>query len=312
MSQARTDLPVDDVDHTAPQEPAVRCVNLVHVYGEAGAEVVALRGVDLEVRQGETLAVLGPSGSGKSTLLWLLAGLIRPTAGQLFIGGELLGDRDEGALASMRARRVGVLMQNPSRNVLPYATALDNVLFAQSPTRRRWPVKRKRALALLEAVGLGGLGGSRAGALSGGEQQRLAMAIAVANGPQLLLADEPTSQLDKESAKAVVELMKAASADLGSTVLVVTHDEDVAAAMDRTATIRDGRIGTEGRAGREFVVVGRDGGLHLPPEVLDLLPPGTLARVVRRGDVLELHPVDETEASAPARTDPSHEREEGR
>ena len=273
-------------------EVAVRCVNVVHVYGEAGAEVVALRGVDLEVRRGETLAVLGPSGSGKSTLLWLLAGLIRPTAGQLFVGGELLGDRDEGALAGMRARRVGVLMQNPSRNVLPYGTALDNVMFAQSPTPGRWPVKRKRALALLESVGLGGLEGSRAGALSGGEQQRLAMAVAVANGPQLLLADEPTSQLDGETAKVVVELMKAASADLGTTVVVVTHDEDVAAAMDRTVTIRDGRIGAEGRAGQEFVVVGRDGGVHLPPEVLDLLPPGTLARVRRSGAVVELHPVD--------------------
>jgi putative ABC transport system ATP-binding protein len=283
-------------------EVAVRCVNVVHVYGEAGAEVVALRGVDLEVRRGETIAVLGPSGSGKSTLLWLLAGLIRPTAGQLFVGGELLGDRDEGALAGMRARQVGVLMQNPSRNVLAYGTVLDNVRFAQSPTRRRWPVKRTRALALLEAVGLGGLESSRAGALSGGEQQRLAMAVAVANGPQLLLADEPTSQLDGETAKVVVELMKAASADLGTTVVVVTHDEDVAAAMDRTVTIRDGRIGAEGRAGQEFVVVGRDGGVHLPPEVLDLLPPGTLARVHRSGAVVELHPVEEG-ADGPEKVD---------
>jgi len=274
---------------------AVRCVNVVHVYGAAGAEVVALRGVDLEVRRGETLAVLGPSGSGKSTLLWLLAGLIRPTAGQLFVAGELLGDRDEGALAGLRARRVGVLMQNPSRNVLPYGTALDNVMFAQSPARRRWAVKRKRALELLETVGLAGLEGSRAGALSGGEQQRLAMAVAVANGPELLLADEPTSQLDGETAKIVVELMRATSADLGTTVVVVTHDENVAAAMDRTVTIRDGRIGAEGRAGQEFVVVGRDGGVHLPPEVLDLLPPGSLARVRRRDDVVELHPVGDDE-----------------
>ncbi|HET7358358.1 MAG TPA: ABC transporter ATP-binding protein [Nocardioidaceae bacterium] len=274
-------------------ELAVRCDNVVHVYGEAGAEVVALRGVDLEVRRGETLAVLGPSGSGKSTLLWLLAGLIRPTAGQLFVAGQLLGDRDEGALAEMRARRVGVLMQNPSRNVLPYGTALDNVMFAQSSAPGRWPAKRKRALALLESVGLGGLEASRAGALSGGEQQRLAMAVAVANDPQLLLADEPTSQLDEETAKVVVQLMKVASVDLGTTVVVVTHDEAVAAAMDRTVTIRDGRIGAEGRAGQEFVVVGRDGGVHLPPEVLDLLPPGALARVARRDGVVELHPVAE-------------------
>jgi len=283
---------------------AARCVNLVHVYGDAGAEVVALRGVDLEVRHGETLAVLGPSGSGKSTLLWLLAGLIRPTAGQVFVGGELLGDRDEGALASMRARRVGVLMQNPTRNVLSYATALDNLVFAQAPSGRRWPVKRARALALLESVGLAGLHDSRAGSLSGGEQQRLAMAMAVANDPQLLLADEPTSQLDGESAKAVVELMQAANADLGTTVVVVTHDEQVATAMDRTVTIRDGRIGAEGRAGQEFVVVGRDGGVHLPPEVLDLVPPGSLARVVRRDSVVELHPVEESG------TEPG--REEGR
>ncbi len=273
--------------------PALRCVNLVHVYGGAGAEVVALRGVDLTVTAGEVVAVVGTSGAGKSTLLWLLAGLIRPTAGQLFVRGRALGELSPGELASLRAREVGVLLQNPARNLLPYGTAFDNVLFAQRPTRRRPAVKRQRSRALLDAVGLDARRDRVAGSLSGGEQQRLGLAVALANGPAVLLADEPTSQLDGASAGVVVDLLQAARRDLGTTVLLVTHDEALAAQTDRAVTIRDGRVGSEARAGQDYVVIGRDGSLHLPPEVLDVLPPGSLAAVRRTSHGVELRPAHE-------------------
>ena len=274
-------------------DTALRCVNLVHVYGSAGAEVVALRGIDLTVATAETVAVVGASGAGKSTLLWLLAGLIRPTAGELLVRGRSLGKLSANELASLRAREVGVLLQNPARNLLPYGTALDNLMFAQRPTRRRPAVKRDRSRALLEAVGLDARRDRSAGGLSGGEQQRLALAVALANGPALLLADEPTSQLDARSAATVLELIEAARRDLGTTVLMVTHDEGAAAQMDRAVTIRDGRIGSQARAGQEYVVIGRDGAVHLPPELLDLLPPGTLAKVSRTSRGVELQPADE-------------------
>jgi ABC-type lipoprotein export system ATPase subunit len=273
------------------ESPAVRCDGLVHVYGTPGQEVTALRGVELEVRHGETVALLGPSGAGKSTLLWILAGLMRPTAGLVEVGGQNVAKLSAREATDMRLRDVGVVMQTPARNLLAHETALGNVLFAQSPTRRSRSTKRARALALLDAVGLGSLASRRPARLSGGEQQRLAVAVALANGPKLLLADEPTSQLDRASAGLVLELIKAASADLGTTVVAVTHDQDVGAAFDRTVTIRDGRVGMHGSAGEEYLVVGRDGSVQLPPEVLDVLPPGSLAIAIRADGEVRLRPV---------------------
>lgn len=260
---------------------AVRCSGLVHVYGSVGQEVTALRGVDLEVAPGETVALLGPSGAGKSTLMWILAGLIRPTAGQVSAVGHDLRSVTPKEAAAMRLREVGILLQNPGRNLLGYETALGNVVFAQRPTRRTPATKKRRAAALLDAVGLDGAAGRRAGTLSGGEQQRLGLAVALANGPRLLLADEPTSQLDHASAAAVLDLIEAANQDMGTTVVAVTHDPAVSQAVGRTVTIRDGRVGAEGRAGEEFVVVGRDGTVQLPEDLLDVLPPGSLAKAER-------------------------------
>ncbi len=270
--------------------PAVRCARLVHVYGTAGQEVTALRGVDLEVRDGEMLALLGPSGSGKSTLLWILAGLTRPTAGTVELSGRPLLGLDAKASAGLRLRDVGIILQTPARNLLPYETAVGNVIFAQRPTRRTGAVKRRRAADLLEAVGLGPLTNRRAGSLSGGEQQRLAVATALANGPRLLLADEPTSQLDHQSAAQVLDLLRLANRDLGTTIVAVTHDAAVGAVMDRTVTIRDGRVGVEGRAGEEYLVVGRDGTIQLPEPLLDTLPPGSLATAHRTPNGVELRP----------------------
>ena len=276
---------------SAAAPPAVRCDGLVQIYRLEGTEVVALRGVDLTLDAGETVAFLGPSGSGKSTLLNLLAGLLRPSAGGLYIHGRDMSRVTERQLLGIRARDVGVVLQNPGRNLLPYATAFDNVLFAQRASRRRRSVKRRRTTALLDTVGLGPVARTPAGELSGGEQQRLAVAVAVANGPRLLLADEPTSQLDRDSSTAVIGLLQAANTDLGTTVVLVTHDPEVGAAMGRTITIRDGRVGGEGRAGEEFTVIGRDGTLTLPEDVLEVLPPGVLVRVERGEDGVYLRRV---------------------
>jgi len=270
---------------------AVRCDALVHVYGVVGQEVTALRGVDLQVGGGEMVALLGPSGAGKSTLLWLLAGLMRPTAGLVGVYGRNLRNISAAEATDIRLREVGVVMQNPARNLLTHETAVGNVMFAQRPTRRRHRAKRTRALDLLDAVGLQSLGSCPAGRLSGGEQQRLAVAVALANGPRLLLADEPTSQLDRVSADAVVDLIRAANADLGTTVVAVTHDPEVGAALGRTVTIRDGRVGAEGRGGQEYIVVGRDGSVQLPDDLLEVLPPGSLAQARRTVDGIELRPV---------------------
>lgn len=276
-----------------PPQVIVRCDNLVQIYGVEGQTVTALRGVDLKVAEGETVALLGPSGAGKSTLMWLLAGLLRPTAGLVEVCGVKVADLKPAEATRMRMREVGVVMQNPGRNLLPYETALGNVLFAQAPARKtRAGTRRQSAASLLEAVGLQQLASRPAGRLSGGEQQRLAVAIALANGPQLLLADEPTSQLDRHSGALVIALLQAANSDFGTTVIVVTHDQNVGKAFGRTITIRDGKVGAEGHYGEDYLVVSRDGSVQLPPDLLDALPPGTLAQAVRTESGVELRRAD--------------------
>jgi putative ABC transport system ATP-binding protein len=251
---------------------------LFHLYLLEGREVVALQGVDFGVDWGEMVALLGPSGSGKSTMLAILGGLGRPSAGRVVLDGIDVTRLSEAQLTMLRRRRLGFVWQGAARNLLPHASAAENLdlpmVLAGLPAGRR----RRRANVLLEAVDLGAQRGRPIRALSGGEQQRLAVAVALANNPPLLLADEPTSQLDRANVRRVVELLKEARDDLGTTVVVVTHDAEVAAAMDRTVTIRDGRVSAEGRGGAEYAVVGPTGSLHLPAPALDVLPPG--ARVV--------------------------------
>lgn len=271
----------------------VSCEGLVHIYRLEGNDVVALRGVDLDVDAGSRLALLGPSGSGKSTVLGLLAGLLRPSAGRLRIGDHDVGRMTERQLLGLRAREVGVVLQNPGRNLLPYSTPLGNVAFAQRMSARgRRKARLPVPMELLDRLDLAPVGRQPVLSLSGGEQQRLALAVGLAHRPGLLLADEPTSQLDLGSRRQVVELLRHANEDVGTTVVVVTHDPDVGEGMGRTVTIRDGRVGAEGRLGEEYAVVGRDGSVQLPPHTLDVLPPGTLARVVCHPWKIELHHPD--------------------
>jgi putative ABC transport system ATP-binding protein len=273
-------------------ERLLACEGLFHLYVLEGREVVALQGVDFGVDWCGMVALLGPSGSGKSTMLAILGGLERPSAGRVVLDGIDVARLSEAQLTMLRRRRLGFVWQGAARNLLPHASAAENLDLPMSlaglPAGRR----RRRAKVLLEAVDLGDAAGKPIRALSGGEQQRLAVAVALANNPPLLLADEPTSQLDRANVRRVVELLKEARDDLGTTVVVVTHDAEVAAAMDRTVTIRDGRVSAEGRGGAEYAVVGPTGSLHLPAHALDVLPPGARVAVEVEGDRVVLKPTN--------------------
>ncbi|HLV58220.1 MAG TPA: ATP-binding cassette domain-containing protein [Natronosporangium sp.] len=261
----------------------VVCRGVVHIYRLEGYDVVALAGVDLDISPGDSVALLGPSGSGKSTLLAVLAGLLRPAAGRVEVGGYDLVKATTAQLHRMRATDVGVALQGASRNLLPYLSAEQNVRFAQdgAPQRRDLPSPRE----ILALVGLDTRARTRLrpAELTPGERQRVALAVALANRPGLLLADEPTSQLDRSARDEVVAALEEVRRT-GTTVVIVTHDPEVGAGMRRTVTIRDGRVGSEGRLGEEYSVVGRDGAVHLPPEILQMLAPGTLLRVHAQAD----------------------------
>lgn len=265
---------------------AVRCEGVVHIYPASGKDmddVVALRGVDLDVDPGEFVALLGPSGSGKSTVLGLLAGVLRPSAGRVLIGEHDVGRMPARSLGALRGPVVATVLQNPSRNLLSYATVRQNVQFAAAPK-----ADRRRPDELLDRLGLQHLANKVAGRLAGGEQQRVAIAAAVCSGAKLLLADEPTSQLDAAGRDEVIALVEQVNRELGATVVLVTHDPHVAQRSARAVTIRDGRVGAEGRHGREYAVVGRDGALQLPPDVLAEFPPGTLLEVAAEQDAITL------------------------
>jgi putative ABC transport system ATP-binding protein len=273
---------------------AVRCVNVVQIYTTAGGhDVVALRGVNLDIGPGEQVALLGPSGSGKSTLLGLFGGVLRPSAGKVFVAGQDISRISERDLGRLRSGTVASLLQGASRNLLPYADAVANIDFARRAVapgvRRALPSARE----LLERLGLAELGDRKVAGMSGGERQRIAFAAAVSSGAGLLLADEPTSQLAHDDRDAMLELIHRVNREFGTTVVLVTHDPEVATAMPRSITIRNGRIGAEGRHGFEFAVVDEDGAVHIPEDLAASFPAGTLVRFEEVPDGVLLRPVDE-------------------
>ena len=258
----------------------VRCLGVVHLYRTfEGHDVVALQGVDLSIRPGERVAFLGPSGSGKSTLLTLLGGIQRPSAGRIFLGDAEISRLPEPELARLRSRRVSTMLQGATRNLLPYATARQNIAFARLALSS---AERKQAVPdrdLLARVGLSAVADQVVSTMSGGQRQRLALACAVSTGPQLLLADEPTSQLSHEDRDAVIRLIHELGDELGTTIVVVTHQPEVAATFPRTITMKGGRVGLEGRDGAEYVVIGAEGVVHLPTHLAEQWPQGTLVRI---------------------------------
>ncbi|HOV02071.1 MAG TPA: ATP-binding cassette domain-containing protein [Dermatophilaceae bacterium] len=262
---------------------AITTHGLVHIYHADGHDLAALSGVDLRVAAGEIVGLLGPSGAGKSTLLTLCGGLLRPSAGTIRIGPNDLAQMDESALDRFRATEVGIVLQGADRNVLPYVTARRNVDFAQRGARQHGR-EVPDASEVLDLVGILPLANAPLATLTPGQLQLAALAVGIAAYPGVLLADEPTSQLDHAARDTVLAAIREVNAQVGTTVLIVTHDPQVAAALPRTVTIRDGRVGGEGRSGQEYAVVSADGSLPLPPDALDRLPPGTLVRVHPESD----------------------------
>ena len=260
------------------------CDRLVRIYAAEGIEVQALQGLDLLIADGELTAIVGASGSGKSTLMNILAGLDTPTAGTVRVAGHDLGAMTGSERLDYRRNVVGFVWQQTSRNLLPYLTARQNVIV---PLRLRGAGRRERAARadeLLEALGVGHCADRRPDRMSGGEQQRAAIATALANKPRLLLADEPTGELDSATAVDVFGALQTANADLGVTVLVVTHDPAVSAQVRRTIAIADGRTSTEtlrhqaaGADGGltqhavEYAVLDRAGRLSLPLDMREAL-----------------------------------------
>ncbi|HYY09290.1 MAG TPA: ABC transporter ATP-binding protein [Kineosporiaceae bacterium] len=267
-----------------PARPAVLCEGLVRIFRTADVEVQALQGLDLHLDHGEFVAVVGASGSGKSTLLAILSGLDAPTAGRVEVAGvDLTGLRGAQRVRYQR-EVVGFVWQQTSRNLLPYLTAAENVGLPLVLSRVKAAERARRAAELLDLLGVGDRAGHRPSELSGGEQQRVALAVALANRPAVLLADEPTGELDEATSHDVFDAIRSANRELGVTVLVVTHDALVSEQVDRTVAIRDGRTATEvlrrtrldeqGRAelvAEEYAVLDRAGRLQLPHEFVTSL-----------------------------------------
>jgi ABC-type lipoprotein export system ATPase subunit len=277
------------------------CDGLVRIFKTDGIEVVALQGLDLVVDRGELLAIVGASGSGKSTVLNILSGLDVPTAGLARVAGyNLLG---MSAKQRLRYRRhtVGFVWQQAGRNLLPYLTARENVELPMRLARGRLP--RGRAGELLDMVGVGYCADRRPSQMSGGEQQRCAVAVAVANDPEVLFADEPTGELDEATAEEVFGAVRTINAELGVTVVVVTHDHNVADQVRRTVAIRDGRTasevrrsarlaadGTEELVTEEYSVLDRAGRMQLPAAFVAALSLRDRVKVNLEPDHVEVRP----------------------
>lgn len=272
----------------------IECKQVVKAYRVADHELVALRGIDFEMDKGAIVAIVGPSGAGKSSLLNLLGGLDRPTAGKLRVGAFNLLELKRRALAQYRLNHVGFLWQRVERNLLPHRSAFHNVtlpmmLAGISPFQRR-----ARARELLEAVGLGEHLHKKPAQLSGGMQQRVAIAVALANQPDLLLADEPTGALDRKSAAQVVALLQELRERYHLTILMVTHDMEMASCADRILTLRDGALGQELEHSMEKKpVFNPDGLVQLPEAAIAHLNRGTPISVEIRPEGVLLRPEKE-------------------
>ncbi|WP_184251165.1 ABC transporter ATP-binding protein [Gracilibacillus halotolerans] len=263
------------------------CESVVKIYKAHDLEVFALQGLDLTIEKGELMAIIGSSGSGKSTLLNLLGGLERPSAGSLLVDGNNLLRMTEKQLKMYKRLTVGFVWQNQGRNLIPYLTAQENV---EIPMLLQGRKKSQKARQLLEMVGLGHRLKNRLNQLSGGEQQRVAIAIALANEPPLLLADEPTGSVDSKTGDQLLNVFREINETLNTTIVIVTHDTELTKKVDRVVNIRDGKISSEmfrmqpheleelmmqgiqeENTHLEYTVVDRTGRLQIPEELLHTL-----------------------------------------
>lgn len=286
----------------------IHCEGLVKIYKSDDVEVVALQGLHLSVAEGELMAIIGSSGSGKSTLLNILGGLDRPSAGQVRVGPWDLLKINEDQLVQYKRRTVGFIWQSNARNLLPYLTALENV---ETPMLIGGKTDRHYAEELLDSVGLKHRMHNKLHQLSGGEQQRVAIAIALANRPPLLLADEPTGSVDSQTSDRIMDIFRMLNKELGITVVIVTHDLSLAGKVDRVVAIRDGMTSTEflkrknedgepqdanaaasviGDGHEAFVVLDRAGRLQVPKEYLEALQIGQKATMEFDGEKITIRP----------------------
>jgi ABC-type lipoprotein export system ATPase subunit len=284
------------------------CEDLFKIYKIAELEVVALRGLDLKVRAGELMAIIGASGSGKSTLLNILGGLETPSAGKVIVGKRDLLNMSTRDLVAYRRLDVGFVWQQGGRNLVPYLTALQNV---ELPLQLMgWPPAKRhaRAVELLSAVGLAERAHHHPVSLSGGEQQRVAIAVALSHNPPLLLADEPTGELDSQTASTILDAFRNLNEAYGITVIIVTHDMSITKKVDRVITIRDGRSSLESLRTptfrpppepaemlNEYVVIDQAGRLQLPNDYMRKLKLNERVKVELSGDHLNIVPEGEKE-----------------
>jgi ABC-type lipoprotein export system ATPase subunit len=287
------------------------CDRLVRIYTGEGIEVQALQGLDLLIGKGELTALIGAAGSGKSTLMNILAGLDTPTAGAVRVAGHDLAASTARERLAYRRSVVGFIWQQTARNLLPYLTARQNVILPMrfgSLGRRE---RQRRADMLLDTLGIGYCAGRTPDKMSGGEQQRAAIATALANQPQVLLADEPTGELDSATAQEVFTALQTANAELGATVLVVTHDPAVSAQVRRTVAMRDGRTssetirraatdehGTTAVHAREYAVLDRAGRIQFPRDMIERLGMRDRVQLEEEADHIGVWPDDAPDQEA--------------
>ncbi|MER6780875.1 ABC transporter ATP-binding protein [Streptomyces sp. NPDC000659] len=293
---------------TGRADTAIACDRLVRIFSADGVEVQALQGLELTVQRGDLVALVGASGSGKSTLLNILAGLDVPTAGSATVEGfDLLGMSAKDRLR-YRREAVGFVWQQTARNLLPFLTAAQNIALPMQLKGRRGrggaaARQADRVARLLEALEIADLADRRPAELSGGQQQRVAIAVAMANDPAVLLADEPTGELDSETGAAIFEAFRTVNRELGATVVIVTHDPLVAGEVRRTVAIRDGRTssevlrrtvtdehGAESVSEREYVMLDRTGRVQLPHKFLEALGMEHRVAVDLAADHIEVRP----------------------
>lgn len=281
----------------------IECDNLVKIYKVADLEVVALQGLDLTVEQGEMIALIGPSGSGKSTLMNVLGGLDVPSAGRVKVGDFQLTELSRRQQVQYRREVVGFVWQQTAHNLLPYLSARENVELPMAFAGLKASERRERAGALLEAVGLGERASFKPQQLSGGEQQRAALAVAMANHPRLLLADEPTGEVDSEAADQIFDTMHALNAQYGVTIVIVTHDYAVSKRVNRVVGMRDGRTSIEvlrqkdgsgvPLSEEEFTVLDRTGRLQLPQGYIEQLGMRNYVRLKLGEGHVSVYPVEQ-------------------
>ncbi|WP_282944203.1 ABC transporter ATP-binding protein [Cellulomonas endometrii] len=285
------------------REALVVCDAVVRIFRSGGVEVQALQGLDLLVEAGEMIAVVGASGSGKSTLLRILSAADAPSAGRVRVGPWDLGALSAADRVAYRRTVVGSIRQQTARNLVPYLTARQNVALPLTLAGRSRRAARDRVTDLLELVGLADAAERRPGELSGGEQQRVAIAVALANAPRLLLADEPTGELDTATGQQVFDALRAARRETGTTVVVVTHDPAVSGQVERTVAIRDGRTSSEvlrrehvaedgvrGVVAEEYAVMDRAGRVQVPREYREALDLTRRVRLALEADRVEVRP----------------------